>query len=99
MIVEMDMSWLKRLFGGGGGGTEAESHASREYKGYLITATPLKEGGQYRLAGVISRDIDGVRNEHRFIRADQFTSKDDAVQFAFAKGELIVDQSGAAMFD
>lgn len=91
------MSFLKRLFGGGE--AKAEVHAAREYKGYVITATPLKEGGQYRLCGVISKDVDGVRKEHRFIRADQFTDKDEVVQFIFAKGELIVDQTGKAMFD
>jgi hypothetical protein len=93
------MSWFSSLFGGKSDASAEDAGATREYKGYLITATPLKEGGQYRLCGVISKDVDGVRKEHRFIRADQFTSKDDAVQFAFAKGELIVDQSGAGMFE
>ena len=90
------MSWLKKIFGGGEASTNAG--ATREYKGYSITATPLKEGGQFRLAGVISKEIGGVRKEHRFVRADLFTSKDEAVQFAFMKGELIIDQSGEAIF-
>jgi hypothetical protein len=90
------MSFLKKLFGGGAG--KAEAGASREYKGYVITATPIKEGGQFRLAGMISKEIGGVVKEHRFVRADLFTSKDEAVQFAFMKGELIIDQSGDAIF-
>ncbi len=90
------MSWLKKIFGGGEA-APAEG-VLREYKGYLITAAPIKEGGQFRLAGVISKEIDGVRKEHRFIRADLFTSKDETVQFAFMKGELIIDQSGDAIF-
>jgi hypothetical protein len=90
------MSWLKKIFGGGEA-TPAVG-ATRDHKGYTITAAPIKEGGQFRLAGVISKEIGGVVKEHRFVRADLFTSKDEAVQFAFLKGQLIIDQSGDAIF-
>jgi hypothetical protein len=90
------MSWLKKIFGGGEAAPAAS--ATREHKGYTIIATPIKEGGQYRLAGMISKEIGGVVNEHRFVRADLFTSRDEAVQFAFLKGQLIIDQSGDGMF-
>ena len=90
------MSWLKKIFGGGE--ASANAGAAREYKGYSITATPIKEGGQFRLAGMISKEIGGVVKEHKFVRADLFTGKDEAVQFAFVKGELIIDQSGDGMF-
>lgn len=93
------MSWLRKIFGGSdAAGKNAGGGPSREHKGFLITATPVKEGGQWRLAGVISKEIDGVLKEHRFVRADLFTGKDEAVQFAFVKGELIVDQSGEGFF-
>jgi hypothetical protein len=91
------MSFFKKLFGGGEGKTEAGS--SREYKGFTITAAPIKEAGQFRLAGIITKEINGALKEHRFVRADVFTSKDEAVQFAFMKGELIIDQSGEGIFD
>ena len=90
------MSWLKKIFGGGDASDAASP--TREHKGYAITATPIKEGGQFRLAGVISKEIGGVVKEHKFVRADLFTSKDEAVQFAFVKGELIIDQSGEGIF-
>jgi hypothetical protein len=90
------MSWLRKIFGGGEASPAAS--ATREYKGCTITATPIKESGQFRLAGVITKEIGGVVKEHRFVRADLFTSKDEAVQFAFVKGQLIVDQSGDGMF-
>jgi hypothetical protein len=90
------MSWLKKIFGGGEAAPAAS--ASSEHKGYTIIATPIKEGGQYRLAGVISKEIGGVMKEHKFVRADLFTGKDEAVQFAFVKGELIIDQSGDGIF-
>ena len=93
------MSWLKKIFGGSApSGESTGAGPSRDHKGFTIVATPMKEGGQFRLAGVISKEIGGVRKEHRFVRADLFTSKDEAVQFAFVKGELIIDQSGEGMF-
>ena len=72
--------------------------AAQEYKGYAITATPIKESGQWRLAGVITKEIGGVAKEHRFVRADLFSSKEEAEQFAFVKAQLIIDQSGEGMF-
>ena len=93
------MSWLRKIFGGSApSGENTGGGPSREHKGFTIVATPIKEGGQFRLAGVISKEIDGVRREHQFVRADLFTSKDEAVQFAFVKGELIIDQSGEIIF-
>lgn len=65
-----------------------------EYKGFLIEARPFKEGGQWQLAGRISKD----GREHNFIRADKFTSADDAADIAISKGQLIVDQSGERLF-
>jgi hypothetical protein len=91
------MSWFSGLFGGKSG-AKAETGPSRGYKGFTIIAAPIKESGQFRLAGMISKEIDGVIKEHRFVRADLFTSKDDAIQFAFVKGELIIDQSGEGIF-
>jgi hypothetical protein len=40
------MSFLKRLFGGGGesGGREAPAGDPIEYKGFSIRATPFKDG-------------------------------------------------------
>lgn len=91
------MSWLKKIFGGGES-TGASAGAVQEYKGYTITPIPMKEGGQWRLAGMISKEIGGARKEHKFIRADLFSSKDEAEQFAVTKAQLIIDQSGDAIF-
>ena len=68
---------------------------SLEYKGYVIDAMPYKDGGQWQLAGRISKD----GKEHRFVRADKFTSKEEAADIAISKGQLIVDQSGERMFN
>ena len=65
-----------------------------EYKGYVIEARPYKDGAQWQLAGRISKD----GKVHNFVRADKFSSKDEAADIAMSKGQLIVDQSGERMF-
>jgi hypothetical protein len=95
------MSFFKSLFGGGAAGPEtaAKGAAPVEYKGYVISATPFKNNGQYQTAGTIAREIDGVRKEHRFIRADAYASYDDAVSFTENKARQIVDLQGDKIFD
>ena len=67
---------------------------SLEYKGYVIEARPYKDGGQWQLAGRISKD----GRVHNFVRADKFTSQEEAADIALSKGQLVVDQSGEGMF-
>jgi hypothetical protein len=91
------MSWLKKIFGGGDS-SNVSAGTAQEYKGFSIVPTPIKEGGQWRLAGTISKEIGGAMKEHKFIRADLFSSKDEAEQFAVTKAQLIIDQSGESIF-
>jgi hypothetical protein len=67
---------------------------SLEYKGFIIEATPYKDGREYQLSGVISKD----GKSHKFIRADKFSDKETAADIALSKGQLIVDQLGEGMF-
>lgn len=92
------MSWLKKIFGGNASEGAASAGNAQEYKGFSIIATPIKEGGQWRLAGTISKEVGGAMKEHKFIRADLFSSKDEAAQFAVVKAQLIIDQSGESIF-
>jgi hypothetical protein len=87
------MAFWSKWFGGGESKPAAVAQ-SVEYKGFLIEATPFKDGGQWQLAGRITKD----GKEHKFIRADKFTSSDDAAEIAISKGQLIVDQSGDRIF-
>ena len=65
----------------------------------IIRATPYKaEGGQYQTCGVVSKEIDGVVKEHRFIRADRFAALDDAVDISITKGQQLVDEQGERLF-
>jgi hypothetical protein len=98
---------LASFFGGGGSSAPAQlgPEASVEYNGFTIRAEPYKEEGQFQTAGVITKEIDGVIKEHRFVRADRYASLDDAVTFTLAKGRQIVDENarlgpmGRSLFD
>jgi len=94
------MSFWKSLFGGGSSESagEAKPSAPVEYNGFTIRAAPYKAEGQYQTAGIVEKEINGVRKEHKFIRADRHASYDDAVEFSLAKARQIVDQMGERMF-
>lgn len=91
------VGFLKRIFGGGISGASAPA-ATEEYEGFVITATPISESGQFRLAGMVTKDVNGEMQEHKFIRADQFTTKDQAEEFAMLKGRQMIDQLGDRIF-
>lgn len=92
------MSFWKKLFGGGGAAAEEPAGEPVEYKGFVIRATPFAEGGQYQTCGVISREIGGEVKEHRFIRADRFASKDDAIETTLRKARQVIDEQGERIF-
>jgi hypothetical protein len=91
------MSILKKLFGGTKPSTETPKTV--EHNGFTIAATPYQEAGQYQTAGVITKEVDGKRLEHKFIRADRFVSKDEAVEFSLSKARQIIDQMGDRLFN
>lgn len=96
------MSFLKRLFGGGGAASDtAEAAPAKqvEHNGFTIAAMPYKNDGQYQTCGVVSKEIDGVVKEHRFVRADRFAGLDDAVDVSIRKGQQIVDEQGERIFN
>ena len=92
------MSFLKKLFGGGGQSAAAPAKKQLEYQGYAIKATPYKEQGQFQTCGVVSKTVDGVLREHRFVRADRFADESSAADHAIIKGQQLVDQLGERMF-
>ena len=95
------MSFLKRLFGIGGGGPasdEAVAGGEQDYKGFLIRAAPFKADGQYQTCAILTKEIDGETKEHRLIRADRFASPDDAVDVSFRKARQMIDEQGDRLF-
>lgn len=95
------MSFWKSLFGGGKATSDAPSAPARsvEHEGYLIEAAPYPAEGQFQIAGTISKTIDGVRREHRFVRADRCVAIEDAAEMSIRKGKQIVEQMGDRIFE
>jgi len=97
------MSFLKSLFGLGGGKEEGKGLAATakeaEHKGFIIRATPYKEGGQYQTAGTIVKEIGGEMKEYKFVRADRFSTAEEAADLSLSKGRQIIDEQGDRMFD
>ena len=96
------MSFWKSLFGGGSGSKASgapKTIKQVDYNGFLIEAQPIAEGGQYRVAGLISKTIEGTRKEQRFVRADLFSGQDDAADITLNKGRQIIDQQGDKLFN
>jgi hypothetical protein len=93
------MSFWSALFGRRSAAETAKISDPVEYKGFVIRAAPYKTNGGYQTAGVIEREINGVRKEHRFIRADSYASYEDAVNFTLGKARQIIDLQGERIFD
>ncbi|WP_306118306.1 MULTISPECIES: HlyU family transcriptional regulator [unclassified Roseitalea] len=95
--------FLKRLFGGGEGEAPARDETTdrapdEEYKGVAIHAAPAQEGSQWRLAGTLTRTVDGEAITRRFMRADLVPSRDQAVAASLDKARLIIDQNGDSLW-
>jgi hypothetical protein len=89
---------LGRLAGGGGDRPEGPAAPAVEYKGYRIKPAPYPNNGQYQTAGSIEKDTPEGIKEHRFIRADTYGSRDDAIAFTILKAKQIIDQQGDRIF-
>jgi hypothetical protein len=92
------MDALRNLFGAGAAGEAAPAAHAVEYHGYRITPAPQRQASGWNTAGVITKEFpDGIK-EHRFIRVDTHSSKDDAVSFSVTKAQQIIDEQGDRIF-
>jgi hypothetical protein len=95
------MSFLKSLFGGGKSEADAKGDkalAEEDYKGFTIKAVAMSAGGEHQLAGAIEKEIGGELKTYNFVRADKFSSRDDATAMSLAKGRQLVDEQGDKLF-
>lgn len=99
------LSNILSIFTGGASATSAEkpsaSTVSAEPQTHgdcTIHATPQREGNQFRLMGRIEKEMNGETLVRNFIRADVFTSSDDAIESTFRKARQIIDQNGPSLF-
>ncbi len=89
---------LTRLATGGAGASDGPAIAAVEYKGYRIRPAPYRSKDQYQTAGIIEKDTPEGVKEHRFVRADTYHGRDDAIAFTISKAKQIIDQQGDRMF-
>lgn len=95
------MSFWKKIFGGGDNDSSVGTGSAgphEEYKGFVIRASLVPAGSEYQLSGSIEKEVGGVLQRHDFVRADRFSSKDEAQSFTLAKGRQIIDEQGEAVF-
>ncbi|MEO0637772.1 MAG: HlyU family transcriptional regulator [Pseudomonadota bacterium] len=91
------MSFFKKLFGGSDG-AKATPKPVEVYKDFSITPDPMQDGQQWRLAGFITKTVDGEEKRHHLIRADVFASADLAATAMVAKARLVIDEQGDGLF-
>lgn len=87
------MSILSKLFGGGKPAPEPEMH-----DGFRIFPEPQSDGGGFRVAARIEKDIDGQTRTHQMIRADVCQSAEEATNTSLLKAKLLIDQQGETIF-
>ena len=90
------MDTLRNLFRSGE--PAAAAAEAVEYKGYRITPAPKRQASGWNTAGLIAKTFDDGVKEHRFIRVDTHSSKDDAVAFSITKAQQIIDEQGDRLF-
>ena len=94
MLSRLKAAWNRLV-----GGSDEPAAAAVEYKGYRIRPAPYRTNGQYQTAGSIEKSApDGVK-EHRFIRADTYPSREDAISFTITKAKQIIDLQGDRIFE
>ena len=98
MVLKKLMQALK---GGNVGNDDPKAHEATPvtYQEMTITPAPLSEGGQFKTAGSITQTVEGATKKTAFIRADNHTSLDAAVEHSINKAKQIIDERGASLFD
>ena len=90
---------LKGLTGGSSAGDgPAERGEAVAYKDFVIYPAPVREGQQWRVAGVILKQGGGGELERTFTRADTVATREEAETLSVTKARQIIDQRGAGLF-
>ncbi|WED24368.1 HlyU family transcriptional regulator [Vibrio sp. JC009] len=92
------MGLFSKLFGGGKSDDNAATVEPVEYKGFLIYQEAKAESGQYRIAGRITKEVEGELKVHQFIRSDVVTSAADANELMLNKAKMFIDQMNGNIF-
>ncbi|MEP3436449.1 MAG: HlyU family transcriptional regulator [Hoeflea sp.] len=90
---------IRNLFGGNATSNPPQAASEPDsYKDCLIYTEPMAEGGQWRVAGRIVKGEGAEVKEHKFIRADIFSNKEEVEAATLRKARQIIDEQGAALF-
>ena len=89
---------FKSLLGGAGNRSQPPVEPV-DYKGFSIEPEPIDEDGKFRTAGYISGELDGELRRIRFIRADQSSSLQAAVEHSISKACQIIDEQGKRLLE
>ncbi len=92
------MSFLKKLFGGGGSESADTKSKTEAYQGYKITPQPAAEGGAYRVGALIEKEVDGEVKQHKLIRADTVQGLEAAEEASVRKAKQVIDEQGDRIF-
>ena len=98
MLSMLKAAWSRVVSGEVGSSTGAAAPPPVEYKGYRIKPSPYLSNGQYQTAGSIEKDTPEGVKEHRFIRADTYSGREDAIAFTISKAKQIIDHQGDRIF-
>ena len=93
----MVFEFLKKLFAGGGGPQTATGDPV-EYNGYVIVPMPQKAESGWRVAGTVSKEIDGESKTHTFIRADTSADVEGTIELTVMKAKRLIDEQGDRIF-
>lgn len=94
--------FLGRLLGGSDGSEESGEGgvvASETYEDFEIHAAPVHEANGWRVAGVISKTVDGEEKSHQFVRADTCADAGSAASMTIRKAKQLIDERGGDIFD
>lgn len=89
-------NFFKSIFAGSTNAANPVPAASEpfEYGGFSIEAAPIDEGGKYRTAGYISGELEGEIKRVHFIRADENSDRQAAIDHSISKARQIIDEQG-----
>ena len=91
---------LRALFGSPSSETTSSTTVDPiEHEGFLIYPEPLREGGQYRVAGRICKNINGELKSHHFIRSDLCGSPEQANELMVEKAKKFICHLQDEMFN
>ncbi|MCY0095256.1 HlyU family transcriptional regulator [Hoeflea ulvae] len=90
---------IRTLFGGSSASNPPQAANDPEvYKDFLIFAEPIAEGGQWRLAGRIVKGEGEAAKEHKLVRADVFSNREEVEAATLRKARQVIDEQGESLF-